>query len=68
MATAREIHLKQRPHGEPAAGDFELVETELPEPAEGELLVRNHWMSVDPYMRGGRARRSRTSRRSRSAG
>lgn len=52
MATAREIHLKQRPHGEPAAGDFELVETELPEPAEGELLVRNHWMSVDPYMRG----------------
>ncbi|MDW5597245.1 NADP-dependent oxidoreductase [Conexibacter stalactiti] len=52
MTTAREIHLKQRPHGEPRLGDFELVETELPDPGDGELLVRNTWMSVDPYMRG----------------
>jgi NADPH-dependent curcumin reductase CurA len=52
MTTAREIHLKQRPHGEPTLDDFELVETELPAPGEGELLVRTTWMSVDPYMRG----------------
>ena len=32
--------------------DFELAEVELPEPAEGQLLVRNAFMSVDPYMRG----------------
>ena len=32
--------------------DFELVEVELPEPGEGRLLVRNVFMSVDPYMRG----------------
>jgi NADPH-dependent curcumin reductase CurA len=50
--TAREIHLRQRPHGEPTPDDFELVTRELPEPGEGELLVRNHWISVDPYMRG----------------
>lgn len=52
MTTAREIHLKQRPHGEPQLDDFELVAVDLPEPGEGELLVRNTWMSVDPYMRG----------------
>jgi NADPH-dependent curcumin reductase CurA len=50
--TAREIHLRQRPHGEPTAADFELLARELPEPADGELLVRNRWISVDPYMRG----------------
>ena len=32
--------------------DFELVEADLPEPGEGRLLVRNVFMSVDPYMRG----------------
>ncbi|HEY6760885.1 MAG TPA: NADP-dependent oxidoreductase [Baekduia sp.] len=48
----REIHLAARPHGEPKLSDFRLVEVELPDPAEGELLVRNTYMSVDPYMRG----------------
>jgi NADPH-dependent curcumin reductase CurA len=48
----REIHLAARPDGEPKPSDFRIVETELPDPAPGELLVRSCWMSVDPYMRG----------------
>ena len=48
----REIHLAARPTGEPTTADFRLVETELPDPGPGELLVRTTWMSVDPYMRG----------------
>jgi NADPH-dependent curcumin reductase CurA len=36
----------------PKESDFELAERELPEPADGEVLVRNTYMSVDPYMRG----------------
>jgi len=50
--SAREIHLIARPTGEPTADDFAVVERELPDPGEGELLVRNVVMSVDPYMRG----------------
>ena len=41
----------ERPRGEPTASDFELAEVELPEPADGEVLIRNAWLSVDPYMR-----------------
>jgi len=48
----REIRLKSRPQGEPTQSNFELVEVTIPEPAEGQVLVRNHFMSVDPYMRG----------------
>ncbi|SES99284.1 NADP-dependent oxidoreductase [Stigmatella erecta] len=48
----RAIHLKSRPQGEPTAANFELVETTIPEPAEGQILVCNLFMSVDPYMRG----------------
>lgn len=48
----REIRLASRPIGEPNADNFELVRVEVPEPGEGHLLVRNTWMSVDPYMRG----------------
>jgi NADPH-dependent curcumin reductase CurA len=48
----REIHLKSRPHGEPTADNFAFVTVSVPEPAEGQILVRNHFMSVDPYMRG----------------
>ncbi|KAF0849050.1 NADP-dependent oxidoreductase [Nocardia caishijiensis] len=48
----REIHLAARPNGAPVATDFALVEQELPELADGQILVRNTWMSVDPYMRG----------------
>jgi NADPH-dependent curcumin reductase CurA len=50
--TGREVRLAARPHGEPKPSDFELAEVEVPEPAEGQVLVRNLVMSVDPYMRG----------------
>jgi NADPH-dependent curcumin reductase CurA len=53
MATqAREIRLKSRPVGMPEAANFEVAMVELKEPGPGEVLVRNGWMSVDPYMRG----------------
>jgi NADPH-dependent curcumin reductase CurA len=38
--------------GVPTHQNFELAETQVPNPKEGEFLVRNIWMSVDPYMRG----------------
>lgn len=50
--TAREIHLKSRPAGVPASENFDLVERQLDAPRDGQLLVRNTWISVDPYMRG----------------
>ena len=50
--TTREIRLASRPEGEPAPDNFELAEVPLPEPAAGEVLVRNSYLSVDPYMRG----------------
>lgn len=49
---SREIRLRSRPAGMPAAGDFEVATVDVPELADGEVLVRNSWMSVDPYMRG----------------
>ncbi|MER7346998.1 NADP-dependent oxidoreductase [Streptomyces aurantiacus] len=55
MPASREIRLAARPTGEPALTDFELVTTDIPDTdtvAEGQVLVRNTWMSVDPYMRG----------------
>src|SRR5690349_8577432 len=48
----REIHLKSRPNGMPTAANFALVETPIPKPSAEQFLVRNVWMSVDPYMRG----------------
>ena len=50
--TSREIRLQSRPEGMPAADNFELARTELPKPSQNELLVKNLYMSVDPYMRG----------------
>jgi len=49
---SREIRLKNRPAGMPAESDFELAEVSLPQVAEGQVLVQNIYMSVDPYMRG----------------
>jgi NADPH-dependent curcumin reductase CurA len=49
---SREVRLVQRPVGEPKPEDFEIAEVELGEPEDGKLLVRNAFMSVDPYMRG----------------
>lgn len=50
----RQVWLVRRPppQGWLSEEDFRLVETALPQPAEGQLLVRNHWLSLDPYMRG----------------
>ena len=50
--TSREICLKRRPVGLPSAEDFELATVTLPDPGPGEMVVRNLYMSVDPYMRG----------------
>lgn len=47
-----EVILKQRPKGWPLQGDFEIREVELPEPSDGELVLRTIYLSVDPYMRG----------------
>ena len=48
---SREIRLAARPDGFPKDSDFELAETPIPEPGDGEVLVRNVYISVDPYMR-----------------
>jgi NADPH-dependent curcumin reductase CurA len=52
MPKSREIRLKRRPAGMPEPEDFELAEITVPEPAPGQILVHNIFMSVDPYMRG----------------
>jgi len=48
----QEIRLKQYPKGTPTEDIFELAKVHVPKPKEGEFLLRNIWMSVDPYMRG----------------
>ncbi|QSI49088.1 NADP-dependent oxidoreductase [Thermobispora bispora] len=48
----RQVLLAARPTGWPRPDDFAVAEAELPEPADGRFLVRNVFMSVDPYMRG----------------
>jgi hypothetical protein len=50
--TGREVHLASRPTGWPVPENFRLVEVPVPDLADGEVLVRNLVMSVDPYMRG----------------
>ena len=49
---AQQILLDSRPEGLPTHDNFKLSSLLLPEVQEGEFLVRNLWMSVDPYMRG----------------
>ncbi|WP_175923434.1 NADP-dependent oxidoreductase [Burkholderia latens] len=48
----RQILLVSRPQGAASAGNFRLVEAPLAPLADGELRVRNHFLSLDPYMRG----------------
>jgi NADPH-dependent curcumin reductase CurA len=48
----RQILLKSRPQGAPGLDNFELAETAIPEPGDGELLMRTRYLSLDPYMRG----------------
>ena len=49
---SREIRLAARPQGWPVLENFTLARVEVPPPSAGEVLVRNLYMSVDPYMRG----------------
>jgi len=48
---SREIRLVARPRGFPEEELFEVAETAIPDPAEGQVLIRNAFFSVDPYMR-----------------
>lgn len=50
--TNKRITLAARPAGFPRETDFHLIETPVPEPADGQLLVRVLYTSVDPYLRG----------------
>jgi NADPH-dependent curcumin reductase CurA len=50
--TNRRVLLKSRPIGEPKPTDFELTDAPAPAAADGEILVRTIWLSLDPYMRG----------------
>lgn len=50
--TSREIHLASRPTGIPTTDNFVLAHTVLEPLKDQEVLVRNRFMSVDPYMRG----------------
>jgi NADPH-dependent curcumin reductase CurA len=52
MPPNRQITLVARPVGEPQESDFALRETPVAEPADGEVLVRLLWLSLDPYQRG----------------
>ena len=57
METENAIHttrvvLAARPQGEPTLEDFRLEHAAMPAPAEGEVLLRNRYLSLDPYMRG----------------
>ena len=52
MTNSSQWHLTRRPHGVPVDEDFALVDVELPAPSAGEILIRNSFLSVDPYMRG----------------
>jgi len=49
---SREIQLASRPNGLPTAANFSLVQHQLAPLLEGQVLVRNLYLSVDPYMRG----------------
>jgi NADPH-dependent curcumin reductase CurA len=48
---SREVHLIERPQGLPVPAQFRIVETEIADPGDGQVLVQNIYMSVDPAMR-----------------
>ncbi|MBL0418804.1 NADP-dependent oxidoreductase [Ramlibacter sp. AW1] len=52
MPRNRQILLARRPLGAVRLEDFQLVTGDTPAPAEGQVLVRHRWLSLDPYMRG----------------
>jgi NADPH2:quinone reductase len=52
MVESTRIALASRPEGAPTAANFRIETVELPEPGEGEVLLRTLYLSLDPYMRG----------------
>ena len=48
----RRIVLKRNPEGEPKPSDFEVVTEDVAPVAEGQMLLRTKWLTLDPYMRG----------------
>ena len=52
MPKNQQIHLDNRPTGEAVASNFKLVASDTPALQEGQVLVRHHFLSLDPYMRG----------------
>src|SRR3974377_2186707 len=48
----RQILLKSRPEGAPSLDQFHSQQGSVPEPGDGEVLMRTLWLSLDPYMRG----------------
>ena len=51
-AVNRQVLLRRRPVGAPRPDDFEIAESPLPAPRQGEILCRTLYLSIDPYMRG----------------
>lgn len=51
MPDNRQVRLASAPEGAPTEAHFRVVDAPLPAPAPGEVLVRNRWLSLDPYMR-----------------
>jgi len=52
MPVNRQILLDNRPEGEATLGNFKRVSSETPPLQDGQVLVRHHYLSLDPYMRG----------------
>ena len=52
MPQNKQIHLDNRPEGEAVASNFKLVNSDTPALQDGQVLVRHHFLSLDPYMRG----------------
>ena len=51
-AMVHSMVLRQRPNGMPTPADFEITHAPIPTPKPGEIVTRNHFLSIDPYMRG----------------
>jgi len=52
MAKNIQVQLASRPAGQVVESNFKIVESDAPKPGSGEVLVKNQWLSLDPYMRG----------------
>jgi NADPH-dependent curcumin reductase CurA len=52
MPSNKQILLDNRPQGEAVASNFKVVSAETPALQDGQVLVRHHFLSLDPYMRG----------------